>query len=215
MLVVGFSHWLNKEWNGISPVWEEHAVGFQPLITRIQHRVQHALVEKAVPHPLGDYDVHLVHWQFYLFYLRPRTIHTDTYRYTVILVEYHGVLPLWFTVHFYEILHQLIYYPLLIKTSNIRYRTFFFNLAELKPRFIYDRYVTYTVIAHWMIQAEKQRFWLFTVYIYSIYGGSASAQTADRYDQFKNYVHLCKYGFESMWTNFCSMCLASYHVTWF
>ncbi len=40
-------------------VGEHESVGRQPLVPRIQHRVQHRLVEQAVAHPLGDDDVNL------------------------------------------------------------------------------------------------------------------------------------------------------------
>ena len=40
-------------------VGEHETARGQPLVPRIQHSVQHGLVEQAVAHPLRDDDVHL------------------------------------------------------------------------------------------------------------------------------------------------------------
>ena len=47
-------------------VGEHETARGQPLVPRIQHSVQHGLVEQAVAHPLRDDDVHLnrIHGQF-------------------------------------------------------------------------------------------------------------------------------------------------------
>ena len=39
-------------------VREHHSVGLHPLVARVQHGVQHGLVEHEVAHPLGNDDVH-------------------------------------------------------------------------------------------------------------------------------------------------------------
>ncbi|KAJ8527501.1 hypothetical protein ON010_g14762 [Phytophthora cinnamomi] len=50
-------------------VREHEAAGHQVLVARVQHRVQHGLVEQEVAHPLGDDDVHLVHGERQLLHL--------------------------------------------------------------------------------------------------------------------------------------------------
>jgi hypothetical protein len=52
-----------------SLVREDEAVFGEVLVTRIQHRVQHALVQQKVAHPLGYYNVHLGEGQLHLFHL--------------------------------------------------------------------------------------------------------------------------------------------------
>jgi hypothetical protein len=38
-------------------VGENQPIGRQVLIPRIQHRIQHRLIQQEIPHPLRDYDV--------------------------------------------------------------------------------------------------------------------------------------------------------------
>lgn len=50
-------------------IWEDEAIGCQPLVSGIEHSVEHRLVEEAVAHPLADDDVHLLHWELHLLHL--------------------------------------------------------------------------------------------------------------------------------------------------
>ena len=53
------------------PVRKHKSVRVQPLVPGEHDCVQHALVQQEVPHPLGDYDVHLLHRQLHLLHLAP------------------------------------------------------------------------------------------------------------------------------------------------
>jgi len=46
-----------------SDIGEKDSIRCQPLFARVEHRVEHGLVEQEVPHPLGYYDIHFVYRQ--------------------------------------------------------------------------------------------------------------------------------------------------------
>ena len=50
-------------------VREHEAALDEPLVPGVEHGVEHALVEEAVAHPLGDDDVHLGHRELDLLHL--------------------------------------------------------------------------------------------------------------------------------------------------
>jgi hypothetical protein len=50
---------LNSRKEDSSLVREDEAIGLEVLITRIEHRVEHALVQEEIAHPLRDDDVNL------------------------------------------------------------------------------------------------------------------------------------------------------------
>ena len=52
----------------LGPVGHEYAAGPQPLVARVDDRVEHGLVEQEVAHPLGDDDVDLLHRQLDLLH---------------------------------------------------------------------------------------------------------------------------------------------------
>lgn len=50
-----------------SDIGEKDSIRRQPLFARVEHRVEHGLVEQEVSHPLGYYDIHFIYRQDDLF----------------------------------------------------------------------------------------------------------------------------------------------------
>eukprot|EP00362_Geleiidae_sp_MMETSP1317_P000297 CAMPEP_0201285870 /NCGR_PEP_ID=MMETSP1317-20130820/113951_1 /ASSEMBLY_ACC=CAM_ASM_000770 /TAXON_ID=187299 /ORGANISM="Undescribed Undescribed, Strain Undescribed" /LENGTH=189 /DNA_ID=CAMNT_0047611995 /DNA_START=1211 /DNA_END=1777 /DNA_ORIENTATION=+ len=65
ILVLGV---LNGSHHEAHCVWEHQPTLLQPLVPCEHHRVQHALVQQEVPHPLCDYDVDLPHLQLHFLH---------------------------------------------------------------------------------------------------------------------------------------------------
>lgn len=50
----------------LGPVRHQNPSRSQPLVPRVDDRIEHGLIEQEVPHPLRDDDIHMFNWQFNL-----------------------------------------------------------------------------------------------------------------------------------------------------